>query len=347
MLPIGLSVVALSQGDAAEGDPHGGQSNFAISLMLGIAYGCSVGGMATLIGTPTNAFLAGYMQETFGYQISFASWLAVGLPLMLVGLPLTHTVLTRVAFPIRLQELPGGRAMIREQLAGLGPIGRGERMAAIVFAAVALLWVFQPVVATVVPGLGDPVIAMLCAISMFLLPVDFKRGIFVLDWETAEKLPWGVLLLFGGGLTVADAVTRTGLAQWIGDAMAGLGGWPPLLVVLLVTVVVVMLTELNSNTATVAAFLPVVVALAVQIGQNPLLFAVPTALAASAAFMLPVATPPNAIVYGSGYISTPEMAKAGLWLNVLFIIVITLLAYTVLLTIFEVEIGVVPSWVPS
>jgi sodium-dependent dicarboxylate transporter 2/3/5 len=234
--------------------------------------------------------------------------------------------------------------MIREQLAGLGPIGRGERMAAIVFAAVALLWVFQPVVATVLPGLGDPVIAMVCAISMFLLPVDFRRGVFVLDWETAEKLPWGVLLLFGGGLTVADAVTRTGLAQWIGDAMAALGGWPPLLVVLLVTVVVVMLTELNSNTATVAAFLPVVVALAVQIGQNPLLFAVPTALAASAAFMLPVATPPNAIVYGSSFLTIPQMARAGIILNVLFSLLVAGLCYLLVGPVFGVELGVVPTW---
>jgi sodium-dependent dicarboxylate transporter 2/3/5 len=185
---------------------------------------------------------------------------------------------------------------------------------------------------------------MLGALLLFVIPVDLREGIFVLDWETAETLPWGVLLLFGGGLSLAAAVAKTGLAGWIGGELRGAGDLPTWIVVALVTAVVLLLTELTSNTATAAAFLPVMAAIAAGINENPLLFAVPTVLAASGAFMLPVATPPNAIVYGSRLITIPQMARAGAVLNLAFLFIIVILTYTLLPLAFDVHLGQVPAW---
>jgi sodium-dependent dicarboxylate transporter 2/3/5 len=343
MLPIGLSVVQLA-GPAVGDEARPATRNFSVALMLGIAYGCSLGGMATLIGTPTNAFLSAFLMETYGFRIAFVDWMKVGVPLMLVGLPLTHAVLTRLVHPVRMRELPGGAKLIEAERARLGPMSRPERSVAAVFATVALLWVFQPLVARVVPGASDTGIAMFGALALFLVPVSLRQGRFVLDWETAEKLPWGVLLLFGGGLTLAGAVARTGLADWLGTQLGGVGAWPAVALVLLVAGIVVMLTELTSNTATAAAFLPVMAALALGIGENPLLLAVPTVLAASCAFMLPVATPPNAIVYSSGVLTIPQMARAGIVLNLVFILVITAVTYTLGAWAFGIEPGVAPAW---
>jgi sodium-dependent dicarboxylate transporter 2/3/5 len=342
MLPIGLSIVRLVP--AGDGGPRVPGRNFAITLMLGIAYGSSIGGMATLIGTPTNVFLVSYIEETYDYAIRFVDWMKIGVPLLIVGLPLTHVALTRLVFPIRLQELPGGRALIRSELEGLGAITSPEKKVALVFALVAAMWIGQAWVERLIPGISDTGIAIFGALLLFLIPVNFRKGEFVMNWDTAEKLPWGVLLLFGGGLSLADAVSRTGLAEWIGAQLAGVAAWPLPVLMLVVTGTIVMLTELTSNTATAAAFVPVVTALALGIGQDPLLLAVPTVLGASCAFMLPVATPPNAIVYGSGFLTIPQMARAGIVLNILFILLITLLMTTIGPPLLGIEPGVVPPW---
>lgn len=342
MLPIGLSVIDLVLRGQADHDP--GHSPFAICLMLGIAYGASIGGLGTLIGTPPNALLAGFLLETYGVEIGFAQWMMVGVPLVAVTLPLTWLVLTRLVFPIRLREIPGGREMIDGELRALGPLSRAETWVGAVFVATALAWITRPLLEDAVPGLSDTSIAIASALVLFAVPVNLRRGEFLMSWEWAERLPWGVLLLFGGGLSLADAVRATGLAEWIGAALGGLGGWPTVALVLVVTTLVIFLTELTSNTATAAAFLPVVAALAVGLGENPLLLAVPTALAASCAFMMPVATPPNAIVFGSSFITVPQMARAGLVLNLLFVAAITLLTYTLVLTVFGVEVGTLPAW---
>lgn len=344
MLPIGLSIVQLACGTDSIGGLDGEKRNFAVALLLAIAYGSSIGGMATLIGTPTNALLAGFFSETYGVEIGFAQWLMVGLPLMIVGLPITHLVLTRLVFPVRMKELAGGRKLIRSELQALGRISRPERMVGLVFLLVAVLWIAQPLYQGWVPGVSDAGIAMFGAILLFLLPVNLRKGEFVLDWETAESLPWGVLLLFGGGLSLAAAVAKTGLAGWIGGELGGMEHLPSWMVVAVVAGVVMMLTELTSNTATAAAFLPVTTALAAGIGQNPLLFAVPTVLAASCAFMLPVATPPNAIVYGSRLVTIPQMARAGAVLNLAFLVLVVILTYTLLPLAFDVQLGVVPGW---
>lgn len=341
MLPIGLSVVQLVKPDAGD-EPM--DFNFAIALMLGIAYAASIGGLATLIGTPPNALLAAFMLESYGVEVGFAQWMAVGVPLVIVSLPLTWLILTKLIFPIRIREIPGGANAIRNAYAQLGPITRAERSVAVIFIATALLWVTRPLLDPHVPGLSDTSIAIAAALATFVVPVNLREGEFLMDWTTAERLPWGVLLLFGGGLALADAVTRSGLAEWIGAALAGLQAWPLLLIVVMVTTVVIFLTELTSNTATAATFLPLIASLAIGLGENPFLLLVPAAIAASCAFMLPVATPPNAIVYGSGYVTVPQMARAGIWLNVLFIALITMVVYTLVLTAFGVDLGAMPVW---
>jgi sodium-dependent dicarboxylate transporter 2/3/5 len=214
----------------------------------------------------------------------------------------------------------------------------------LVFAGTALLWIVRPLLTDLIPGLSDAGVAMTAGLALFLIPTHTESNAHLLNWEEAEKLPWGVLILFGGGLSLADAISTTGLATWIGQGVSSYGTWPVLLIVLLSVATIVFLTEITSNTATSAAFLPILASAAIGIGQNPFLLVIPAALGASCAFMLPVATPPNAIVYGSGHISIPQMGRAGIWMNLVLILLITALAYTLLLAAFGVEVGVVPAW---
>lgn len=340
MLPIALSVLKLVETEREEG-----KLNFEIVLVLSIAYACNIGGMGTLIGTPPNALLAGFVNENYGLEIGFAQWMLVGVPIMLVSLPLMYIVLTKFIYPINLDTLPGGKELISTQLAQLGSISNAEKKVAIVFVSAALLWILRPLLSGFIPGLSDAGIAIGAAVALFIIPVDFKKGEFVLDWKDTQKLPWGVLILFGGGLSLAAAISETGLASWIGEGVGALGNWPVLLLVALILLLIIFLTEITSNTATTAAFLPILASIAIGLGQNPLLLAVPAALGASCAFMLPVATPPNAIVYGSGKITIPEMSKAGVWLNFLFIILLSICAFTIITYAFGISIDVLPSWV--
>lgn len=320
LLPIGLSVVGLAEGREAD-DPD---PNFGAALLIAIAFAASLGGLGTLIGTPPNALTAAFLEETYGVRIGFARWLLVGVPLLLMALPVAYLILTRVTLPVRLRELPGGRRLIETELAGLGPFSRGERLVAGVFVAAALLWTTRPLLESWVPGLTDTGIAIGAGLALFLLPVDPRRGIFVLDWDWASRLPWGVLLLFGGGLSLAAAIDRSGLALWIAGLFGGLGTWPLVLLLGAITLAVIAFSELASNTATAAAFLPVIGALAVSLGRDPLLLVITAGLAASGGFMLPVATPPNAIVYGSGRITVLQLARAGGLLDVLFALLVPL-----------------------
>ncbi|CAN5855755.1 DASS family sodium-coupled anion symporter [soil metagenome] len=344
MLPIGLSVIQLVRPASDYGTGRPVDFNFAVCVMLGIAYACSIGGLATLIGTPPNALLAGFMLETYGVEIGFAQWMSVGLPLVVVTLPLTWLMLTRVSFPIRIREIPGGKQAILAEYRKLGPMSRAETWVAAVFVTAAVLWIVRPLIERYIPGLTDTGIAIAAAIVLFAIPLDRRMTTFVMDWPAVEKLPWGVLLLFGGGLALADAVTASGLAEWIATAIAVVGSMPTIVLIITVTLVVIFLTELTSNTATAAAFLPLIASLAIGLGENPFLLVVPAAIAASCAFMMPVATPPNAIVYGSGYVTIPQMVRAGWMLNVMFAMGITLLMYTVVSLVFGIEPGVVPAW---
>jgi len=337
MLPVGVSVVGLAGAEGAEG------RNLGIVVALSIAYGASVGGLGTLIGTPPNALLAGFLSETYGVEIGFGQWMLLGVPLVAVGLPMTFAVLTRV-YPLGLARSAAGAAAVRAELAAMGPLRGPERTVAVVFGVVATLWVAGPLVREAVPGLSDTAIGMGGALLLFVLPADWRRMRFVLDWRAAEDLPWGVLVLFGGGLSLAAAIEATGLATFIGARLGGLAGLPAVAVVAAVVLVILALTEMTSNTATAAAFLPVVAALAVGLGESPLLLAVPAALAATCAFALPAATPPNAIVFGSGLVTLPQMARAGVWLNLGFVVLVTAAAYALLPVVFGVVYGEVPSW---
>lgn len=334
MLPVALSIVPRDASGAL--DPT--KRSFATALMLGVAYGASCGGITTLIGTPPNALLAGFMRSTYDIEIGFAQWLWIGLPIGLVMLVFTWWLLTRILFPVGQAELPGARATIREQLRGMGPASVAEKRVAVVFGLTAFLWISRPILSGWVPQLqlSDTTIAIAAAVALFFIPNGMEKDRYLLTWEYAERLPWGVLLLFGGGLSLASAVAGSGLADWIGGELVALENLPVIVLVLAVTVLIIFLTELTSNIATSATFLPVVAALAVSLDQPPLLFAVPAVLAASFAFMLPVATPPNAIVFGSGYVTIPQMVRAGLWLNLFGIVVIMAAAYLLLGPVFGV-----------
>lgn len=342
MLPIGLSLVALvPDGDPAIESPgaNGERSRFGTALMLAIAYSCSIGGMGTLIGTPPNAFLAGFMLETYGVTIGFAEWMLLGVPMVLVGLPVCYVLLTRVAFPIGSRELPGGRELVHREAEALGPMSKAERRVAVVFVITALAWMTRPLLVRHVgwlSGLSDAGIAMTAALALFVMPSGSTNGGRLLDWRLARETPWGILILFGGGLSLAAAIETTGLSGWLGAGVGGLTQWPLPLLMLTVVVAVIFLTELTSNTATAATFLPVLGGVALGLARDPLLLAVPAALAASGAFMLPVATPPNAIVYGSGAVRIEHMVRAGLWLNAAFAVLVTLAAYLLLPLVFGV-----------
>lgn len=342
MLPIAQSVLELVDRQKTNGRE---KLNFEILLVLCIAYACNIGGMGTIIGTPPNALLAGFMSENYGIEVSFSQWMMIGVPFVLIALPVMYLVLTKWVYPMELTELPGGKALVREQLRDMGEITVPEKRVAIVFGGTALLWIFRPLITDLLPGLSDAGIAIGAAVALFLIPACAEEEHFLLGWDDMARLPWGVLLLFGGGLSLASAISATGLAEWIGEGMAALEAWPVILLLAIVIGVVVMLTEMTSNTATTAAFLPILASVAVGIGQNPYLLAIPATLAASCAFMLPVATPPNAIVYGSGKVTIPEMAKAGIWLNVVFILLITLSTLTLISWVFGIELNVIPQWV--
>jgi sodium-dependent dicarboxylate transporter 2/3/5 len=343
MLPIGLSVIALAR------EQEGGKaSELGPALMLAIAYSCTIGGLGTLIGTVPNALVAGFMQETYGIQIGFVQWMGVGVPLVAVGIPLTWWLLTRRLFHLGHAPLEGLEDLIRHQLREMGPASRDEKWVFRVFGVIVLLWMTRPLLSDWVPGLSDTGIALFGAIVLFLIPSatpgDTWESRFLLTWRDAERLPWGILVLFGGGLSLAAAIADTGLASWLGTLISGISDWPVLLIIASVTLLVIFLTELTSNTATTAAFLPVMASVALGIGQNPFLLTIPATLAASAAFMLPVATPPNAIVYGSGMVSIPQMARTGIWMNLLFTVLMSGMVYFLVQLVFGVEPGVLPAW---
>ena len=331
MIPIALSVA-----NAVSGGKKG--HTFTIALVLGVAYASSIGGFGTIIGTPPNAIAVGYLADNHGIDISFAQWMMFGIPVVFLMVPAAWLVLTKWAFPLKGIRAEKGKQAIINELKDLGLITTPEKRTAFLFALIAFSWMFRPLLNDL-PGLGglnDMTIAIAGAVLMFVIPSGSKqqKGAFLLNWEWAVKLPWGVILLFGGGLSLANAIKITGLSLWMGEALSGLTAFPLLFLMLALIVMVVFLTELTSNTATTAGLMPVLGALAVVGDYNPLLLAVPAALAASCAFMLPVATAPNAIVFASGQVTIPQMCKAGFRLNLVAIIIVTTLSYALVPLIF-------------
>ena len=344
MVPIGLAVIdqattmLSARGEAIDVRP--GNFTFGTALMLGIAYSASIGGVATLIGTPPNAILAGVVETTYGQSISFADWLAFGLPLAAVFMGFTWVYLTRFVYRGEIGRLPGGRELIAQQLQALGPMSRQERWVLGVFITVALAWItrgFLPFESLRL--VHDSTIAIAGGVALFLIPSNLRRGEFLLDWATAVKIPWDIILLFGGGFALAQGFQDSGLTEWLANRLVVLQGAHIVVLILVVAMLVIFLTEVTSNTATATLLLPVMAAFAEALQVHPYGLMVTVAVAASFAFMMPVATPPNAIVFGSRYVSIPQMAKAGLWMNIAGGLLLTAFMTLVLPRLWGIHIG--------
>lgn len=342
MLPIGIAIV--SQLNDNPNTTKDETRQFGKVLMLAIAYSASIGGMATLIGTPPNLVLAGIVHSTYGYEISFFQWFIFGFPIAVILLFLCWKYLTRNSLEFGKTEFPGGKAEIKRLLAQLGKISYEEKIVALVFAVTAFFWIIRSFVfATLIPALDDTIIAVGFAMVLFLIPTKNKAHPLI-AWEDAVKLPWGVILLFGGGLAIASGFERSGLAAWIGSQMIVFADLTPFILILLLAAAVNFLTEITSNTATTAMLLPILAPMAVSIGIHPFILMVTATVAASCAFMMPVATPPNAIVFGSGYLRIPDMAAKGFVMNIISILVMTLFVYFLLPLLWKLTIvGLVPN----
>jgi solute carrier family 13 (sodium-dependent dicarboxylate transporter), member 2/3/5 len=319
MFAVGLSVIEF----VAQKTPDRAMvRNFGVALMLGIAYAASIGGVGTLIGSPPNALLASYLQTNHNITVDFFTWMQMGMPVVLIMLPAAWLLLTRIIFPVSKLRIGDAGEVIRSELAELGRMSRGERAVAVVFVSAALGWILrEPLAGWSGLEITDTTVALVAALLLFAWPVSRKPGRFVLDWESASRIPWGVLLLFGGGLALAHGFKETDLAEWIGLQVSGfdVSTW---VLIFLVTAAIVYLTEITSNTASTATFLPILGAVAVGLGLDPRLLVVPVALGASMAFMMPVATPPNAIVFSWDQLRLSDMIRAGFWLNIMAIAVI-------------------------
>lgn len=326
LLPVAVSVVTVIN-ETMPTLAARQRENFGISLLLGLAYGATLGGLATLVGTPPNAFMVGFMADNYDVQIDFARWMLVGVPVSLTMLPITWLVLTRVVYPIDFKASDEAVRHIRSMRAGLGPMSKAEMRTALLFGFLVAGWLSRGWL-DALPLFGDITdtgVAMTAAVAAFLIPSG-KKGQALMTWDAMSKLPWGVLVLFGGGLGLALAVTKSGLALWLGQQLVGVGAINAVLLVFAATGLVILITELTSNLATTATFLPVIAAIGIETGQDPLVYVIPVTLAASCAFMLPVATPPNAVVFSSGLVAIPAMARVGLILNIIAVAVLSVVA---------------------
>lgn len=315
MLPIALSVGSI-------GSSYGNTDKGIAALLLSVAIGSNLGGIGTLIGTPPNAIMLGYLSQNHGIEMGFGEWMLVGVPLVIVSLPIFYFILRILMdFNAPVDESVIAREVQVQRMA-LGAWSTSEIRVSILFSITASLWMFQSLLKPYIPGISDAGISILAGLSLFLIS-DGKKGA-LLKWEDAEKIPWGVLVLFGGGLSLAELIQTTNLAQWIGDSMSALAVLPVPVIIFLVVISIIFFSEVASNSATAAAIIPVMGALAVTLGYDPRIFVIPATLAATTAFMLPVGTPPNAIVFASGKIKQSEMIRVGFWLNLASAILITI-----------------------
>lgn len=335
ILPVGMAIVTHLKDNPKTIENE--NLIFGKALMLSIAYSASIGGMATLIGTPPNLVLAGVVKQTYNIEISFSKWFLFGFPISVVLLVICWIYLTRFAFKFKQKEFPGGSQEIKKQLKDLGKISYEEKTVFLVFLLTAFAWITRSFfIKRLFPGIDDTIIAVFFAVFLFILPSK-KKGVKIMTWEDTIKLPWGIVLLFGGGMALALGFESSGLAVWIGGQMTSLGALPLILLLLILIASVNFLTEITSNLATTAMLLPVLVSLASALGVHPYLLLVGATLAASCAFMLPVATPPNAVVFGSGYLKIEDMVKKGFWMNIISIILLTLIVYFILPIIWDLE----------
>lgn len=331
MLPIGVSVIQLlRRKDSPAGeDLSKGEKNFALGLMLSIGYAASLGGMATIIGTPPNVVFAGFAKEFYNQDISFFRWMIIGVPLSLITLFACYWMITRLLFPNNLSKVEGSEALIADKLAELGPMRKEEKLTLMVFGLTSFFWIFQQGLNSLFGAeiFNDTNIGVTGGVLMFLVPIDFRKGEFLISWDDTRRLPWGILILFGGGICLAKGMESTGIIKGIGDSIAGLEGIAIWQMMLLLTLTSVVLTEFMSNVALVTIFVPVVFGISKGLNFDPYILALPVTFAASCAFMFPISTPPNAIVFSSGHIQMKDMIKGGIVLDVLCMIIIFLISY--------------------
>jgi len=341
MLPIGIAIIKeLKDNPATEENEN---TIFGKALMLGIAYSASIGGVATLIGTPPNLVLAGVVSETYGYEITFLEWFIFGFPISITLLIFCWLYLTRIAYKFKQTEFPGGQKEIERLKKELGPITDEEQRVAIVFALAGFCWISRSyLLQDFLPALDDTIIAIFFGLLLFVLPSK-KENKTLLNWKDTIQLPWGIIILFGGGMALAKAFETSGLAIWLGELMTAFGGLPLFVLILLLVTAVNFLTEISSNLATTAMLLPVLAPLALEVDVHPFGLMVGAAIAASCAYMLPVATPPNAVVFGSGYLNIPDMVSRGIAMNIFSILFITLMVYFLLPLFWEIDLSIFPE----
>ncbi|MCP3425767.1 DASS family sodium-coupled anion symporter [Rothia sp. AR01] len=323
MIPLGLSLVGLIE----DQDGVARKSRFGVGLMLGIAYSATISAFGTIIATPGNVFVVGFIRENLGHTVTFLQWMVFGIPLVVVFLAAGWLVIAQVLWRPEIDELPGGRQLFLHELSKLGRMSAGEKLIALICCGAALSWILVPLVFED-PWATDAVIAMIAGLTTFLVPARPAAGVMVMDWDAAREIPWGTLILFGGGLALSGQVTATGLSDWVGDSFAGLEGLPFWLVLAVILVAVLAVTEITSSMATIATFVPIVAGVALGLGFDPVLLAILVTQACQCAFMLPVATAPNAIAFGSGAVSIRQMVRTGLWMNVIGFGLIFVLAFT-------------------
>lgn len=324
LMPMGLSIIALLEDNEDIGQKE--NEIFGKALMLGIAYSASIGGIATLIGTPPNLIFAGFLSESYNIEITFWQWFQFGFPISIILLFFSWFYVTKIAFTFRRKDFPGGQQKISYLLKKLGPIGREEKIVLSVFSLTAFFWITRSFLwQSIIPHLDDTIIAMASGIILFTLPA--KNGERIINWNDALTIPWGIMLLFGGGMALAIGFQETGLTEWFGLQITLFKDLSLFLLIVILIAVVNFLTEVTSNTASTAMLLPIIAPVAIGLEINPSILLVATTTAASCAFMLPVATPPNAIVFGSGYLKISDMMKSGIWLNFFSIIILSLLVY--------------------
>jgi sodium-dependent dicarboxylate transporter 2/3/5 len=328
MLPIAVTVINLIRQTV---DNKKGLDLFSVSLMLGIAYSANIGGMATIIGTPPNVVFVGYAKELLNIEIDFSKWMLIGIPISSVLLIITYFFLTRVLYRNKLGKMSSVTQLIDSEVTKMGKMGREEKMVAVIFGLTASMWIFKLPINNLIghPILNDTATAMIGGILMFAVPVNLKKGKGLVPWEATKRLPWGILLLFGGGMTLAKAMETTGLIQIIADLVAQ-NPMSAIFVYLILISSMLFFTELMSNVALATIYIPVVIGIANGLGMNPLLLSIPVAMAASCAFMMPISTPPNAIVFSSGHVRMKQMIKTGFFLNIISVIILVFAAFTII-----------------
>tara|TARA_R110000782_G_scaffold218280_1_gene305657 strand:+ start:251 stop:1681 length:1431 start_codon:yes stop_codon:yes gene_type:complete len=316
MLPIAMSVINLLIEDADGFTKR--DRNFALSVMLGIAFAANAGGIATVIGTPPNSVLIGLLENEYNIEISFLKWMIIGLPFSIIMISICYFVLVKVFFPTQNLKFKESRTIIHDELQKLGPTSGKEKMVLVIFGATIFLWVFRTLINSIFPSLGlsDTLISIFAAIALFAIPYNLKKGDFILQWQDTQKLAWGILILFGGGLSLANGMSVSGIVDLVADSIAQ-SNLSILLTASLLIILMLFMTELMSNVALVAVLAPVVAGIAIGLGIPITYLLIPITIASSCAFMLPMATPPNAIVFASGYIKVHEMARAGFILNLI------------------------------